>query len=365
MPVHSRPFRSTPRSLEGWQNSGAGESWETAVAEDDAVETEGPAGPDTSEIVMYVSGVLLLVASFLPLLRLDLDMSDDDIGFGAFFGAFIETEWSTWSNAFSIFPLVSVPVLSVLVLVAARALSRFTDTNVPERLFGFSAPALRVAAAAFAGVTISLHILRALIDGGGEGDDGSLVVGAGGWLAAAAIAAIVVTAINEDRPTTQGGSERGRPDSRATATTMIGGVIVLIASFLDAWSAPDEDGLTSWSEGARPVYLAPLAMTVLVAVATAADSMAGEPRSVLGVDIARWRVLLAGMGVFAALALLIGNPVFGSFDSFIDTGAGVYLSILGAGVAFVGTLLKPAQQAASAQLDPDPPAAPPGPPTQA
>lgn len=62
-------------------------------------------------------------------------------------------------------------------------------------------------------------------------------------------------------------------------------------------------------------------MAVLAAVATVVDFRADERRVVLGVDIGRWRVLLAALALFAAVALLIGNPPFGSFDSFVPSSA--------------------------------------------
>lgn len=100
-------------------------------------------------------------------------------------------------------------------------------------------------------------------------------------------------------------------------------------------------------------------MAVLAAAATAVDLRADERRRVLGVDIGRWRVLLAALALFAAVALMIGNPVFGSFDSFIDTGAGIYVSVLGAAAIVVGTALSPAEAGASTAPDADPPAPPP------
>lgn len=325
---------------------------------DEEEATDQPAGPDTSEVVMYAAGVLLLVASFLPMLEIDIAPSEDDLGFGELFGAFIDTEWSAWSDAFSIFPLVTLPVLCVLVLVGLRALTRFAGTTVPERILGFPVPVVRAAAAGFAGVAVASQLIRALVDSGEE-EDGALAVGLGGWLAAVALVALVVTAVQEAMSTPTVDAERRRPDARATGIVVAGAVVVAIASVLDVWSVEGEDGVTAWSEGGRPVYLVPLVMAVMAAVATVVDFRADERRVVLGVDLGRWRVLLAALALFAALALLIGNSAFGSFDSFIDTGVGLYLSILGAGAVVAGTALKPAEATASAAPASDPPAPPP------
>lgn len=307
---------------------------------DEGIATERPASPDVSEIVMYVAGGLLLVASFLPMLELDLAPSEDDLGFGELFGAFMDTEWTAWSNAFSIFPLVTLSVLAVLVLVGARAVERFAGTTLPRKLLGMPVPVLRAAAAAFASVTVASQIIRALLDPA-DGDDGSFVVGPGGWLAALALTALVVTAVQEAMSVPAADDDRRRPDTRATATVIAGTIAVALGSVLDAWSSDDEGGVTAWGEGARPVYLVPLVMAALAALATVLDLRAEQRRLVLGVDLGRWRVLLAALALFAAVALMIGNPLFGGFSSFIDTGAGIYLSVVGAGAILVGTLLRP------------------------
>ena len=293
---------------------------------------------------MYAAGVVLLVASFLPMLEIDIVTSEDDAGFGELFGAFLDTEWSAWSDAFSIFPLVTLPVLCVLVLVGIRALARFAGTTIPERFAGFPVPVLRAAAVAFASLAVGAQIVRALIDSG-EDEDGAFVIGTGGWLAALALAALVVTTVQEAKATPVVEADRRRPDTRATAVTVGGAAVVAVASFFDVWSA-DGDGVTAWGEGGRPVYLVPLVVAALAAAATVVDLRSDERRVVLGVDLGRWRVLLGGLALFAALALLIGNPAFGSFGSFIDTGAGVYVSVLGTAAVLVGTVLKPAEVAA-------------------
>lgn len=315
---------------------------EGVLVTDEGIATERPASPDVSEIVMYVAGGLLLVASFLPMLEIDLAPSEDDLGFGELFGAFIDTEWTAWSNAFSIFPLVTLPVLCVLVLVAARAVERFAGTTLPPQLVGVPVPVLRAAVAAFAGVTVASQIIRALVDSGDE-DEGSFVVGPGGWLAALALVALVVTAVQEVRSSPARVFDRRRPDSRATGTVIVGAIAVAVASALDAWSSDDEGGVTAWGEGARPVYLVPLVMTALAAATTVLDLRAEQRRHVLGMDLGRWRVLLAASALFAAVALVIGNPLFGGFGSFIDTGVGMYLSVVGAATVLVGTLLRPTQ----------------------
>lgn len=311
---------------------------------------------------MYVAGVVLLVASFLPLLEMDFDASEDDPGFGEFFGALIDTEWSAWSDAFSIFPLVTLPVLCVLLLVGARALRRFTAMAVPERVLGFPLPVVRVAVAAFATAAVGAQLLRALVDAD-QGDDGSFVVGPGGWLAAFALAAVVVTSLQEAKPAPAVDPGRPRLDTRAAAVVLGGAAVMAIASFLDVWSAEGDDGVTAWGEGGRPVFLVPLAMAVLAVAATVVDLRSDERRTVLGVELGRWRVLLGALALFAALALLIGNPIFGGFSSFVDTGAGVYMSLLGAVAVLVGTLLKPAEQATTTAPASEPSVPPTSPPT--
>jgi len=323
--------------------------------------TDGQAGPDVPETVMYVAGVVLAVASFLPLLRLDLVTSEDDLGFGEFFGAFLDTEWTAWSNAFSIFPLVTLPVLCVLVLVGARAVERFAGKALPARLLGVPLPVLRMALAAFGALAVLAQVVRALTDAGEE-DDGSFVIGPGGWLSLLALVAIAVTAAREARTSPHEHAARRRPDARATAVVVAGAVAMAVASALDVWSSDDEGGVSAWGEGARPIYLLPLLMAALTAAATVVDLRAEQPRLVLGVDLGRWRVLLAALTAFAALALLIGNPLFGGFSSFIDTGVGLYLSLVGAGAVLVGSLLTPAGSVDPGPgPDPGPDAPTPGP----
>lgn len=218
---------------------------------DEAPATDRPAGPETSEVVMYAAGAVLLVASFLPMVEIDLVESEDDAGFGALFGAFIETEWNAWSNAFSIFPLVSLPLLCVLVLVGARALERFAGTTVPAQVFGIPLPVARAALTAFAILTVAAQLVRALLDSGAE-DDGSFVVGLGGWLAALALVALLITAIQEAMSAPPVDAVRRRPDVRATGIVIAGTVAVAVASVLDVWSSDDEGGVTAWDEVPGP-----------------------------------------------------------------------------------------------------------------
>lgn len=110
----------------------------------------------------------MLVGSFLPFYEMDLAPTESEGGFeefgAALFGFFIETSWSAWSDAWSIFPLLTLcVVLSILVGLVA-GLRRFTAVRTPvfgnfSGVRGHTARRLRGSVAA-PGATVRLRMAR-------------------------------------------------------------------------------------------------------------------------------------------------------------------------------------------------------------
>lgn len=126
----------------------------------------------TSDIVILISGVVLLVASFIPWIEID-------IGFGS------ESE-----NAWGTFPAFVYPAIAGTIAAAHVALTKLTGTSVPDRVAGFTWTQIHLVLGLWATLTM---LGVALIDT----DPADKAIGL--WLSFIAAIALLVGAIMRDR----------------------------------------------------------------------------------------------------------------------------------------------------------------------
>lgn len=125
----------------------------------------------TSDIVILISGVVLLVASFIPWIEFDF-------GFGS------ESE-----NAWSTFPAFVYPAIAGTIAAAHVALTKLTGTSVPDRVAGFTWTQIHLVLGLWATLTM---LGVALID-----TEADKAIGL--WLSFIAAIALLVGAIMRDR----------------------------------------------------------------------------------------------------------------------------------------------------------------------
>ncbi len=309
----------------------------------DSSSSPAPSGP---RYLLFASAGLVLVASLLTFYEIDFALDEEEAELGAaLLGGFLETSWTAWSDAWGIFPLMPIVLLSAIAAAVWLAADHAPGVNAPKQVLGVPGSAVRVIVGSLAVLTVAAYALRTFLT---EGED-TVGLGIGGWLLLAGSIGYLVGAVLDGKESLDPGGDRRSPElsSPSSLVIIISAAIVLVASFLPAFGAAGlfaEDGsgaetTTPWSDGFRPVYGLPAIASALVVIllVLGQQDMARAP---LGVAGARWRRTLCGFALISALALLIGNPVFGAFSSFIDVEYGQYLTLLGAAGLVAGCVME-------------------------
>jgi hypothetical protein len=128
------------------------------------------AQPTTGEIVAMVGAAVVLIGSFMPVYKVDEQGFDES--------------WSAWSNAWSLFPLLTLCVLFAVAIGVIIALTRFGNVNLPERVWIFTMNQLGVVLSLLIALTALCYVIRDM----GEGLD----KGIGGWLVVLGAIALAV-----------------------------------------------------------------------------------------------------------------------------------------------------------------------------
>jgi hypothetical protein len=137
------------------------------------------AQPTTGEIVAMVGAAVVLIGSFMPVYKVEEQGFDES--------------WSAWSNAWSLFPLLTLCVIFAVAIGVIIALTRFGNVNLPERVWIFTMNQLGIVLSLLIAVTALFYVIR---DMGGGIDKGI-----GGWLivlGAAALAAGEIMSQNQN-----------------------------------------------------------------------------------------------------------------------------------------------------------------------
>ncbi len=252
-----------------------------------------------------VSGVVMLIASFLPFFKIGAEGLKEDLS------------WSAWSNALSLFPLATISVLLVIALAVQVAVARFSGAALPERVAGFGWPQIRL----LVGVLVTLTMLAYLFRSFGEDSDATASHGIGNYLAVLAGIGVIAGALMErsSSPASSGADPASGAAGGVTPgdwVLMASGVVLLIGSFLTVvGSDGGEYGVAdsnAWGEGYFPLFVLPALLGVVVAVVAALQAFTGAhlPDRVLGVSWREIDLSFAGWAALMMICFLIGKLVF-------------------------------------------------------
>lgn len=306
----------------------------------DQFPTAGASRFDAATIVTLVSSALLLVGSFLSFYELDLglDSTEEQLG-SAFFGG-LETSWKVWSDAWSLFPLLTIVVL-LPVLAAVLLVLDQVGTAAPGRLASIEWRPVRLLLGVIALVTVAAYVLRSFL----TSDDDFVSLGIGAWVVLVGVVGYVVGAAMA-RPADQTGPEAAPAagtGSRFSApwalVTLASAAVTVVGSFLPVLGAAEglgglaegSESENAWADGLRPVFGLPaIAAVIVVVLLLVGEGVWANARGRLGITASAARWAFSGLGVVAALGLVLGNPVFGAFSNIVDVKYGLYLMLLGA-----------------------------------
>jgi hypothetical protein len=106
------------------------------------------------------SAGVMLIASFLPL----YSVGEDNVSLS----------WSSWSDAFSIFPLMPLTILLALALGGATAAVRFGNARLPDAFAGAPRIPIEMTLAKLIALTVLCYVVRPF-DGIGKGVGGRVL----------------------------------------------------------------------------------------------------------------------------------------------------------------------------------------------
>lgn len=279
------------------------------------------------EIVVLAAGGVALIASFLAFYKVSVDGHSES--------------WSAWSNAFSLFPAVTLSVLALVAVAVVVALLRFApDVKLPDAI-ARDWNAISTLITVLAALTIVAFALRSF--------KGGFERGIGAWLlllaAIAAVVGIVMRQLAAGSATaTQAAASGGSRTLAPFALVLLAGAVVaLLGSFLDVFGV-GSSSVNAWSsDGMLPAITLPAILVAIAAVLTLLTQLGqlGAGTSLLGVPLSRWIRALCIDGAALAVCYLVGDP---AISGAADHKIGFWLMLLGTVAAAVAAVMGPRLQ---------------------
>ncbi|MEX2108549.1 MAG: hypothetical protein WD827_06655 [Solirubrobacterales bacterium] len=287
--------------------------------------------PPAWELVVMISGAVVLIGSFFPF----LSIAGGELGEGA-----PGLDWNAWSNALNLFPLTALLVLYAVAVSGQLVLARYANFKLPDRIVGFTWADLRLLFGVLATLTMLGYLLREFPEGGVDKGFGlyAVTLGAIGLLVGA------VMEHRDNRLPSASHQEKTGPPSQGDIAILVAGGVMLLGSFLTVLSG-DGEGINAWHEGLIPLYLVPVALGLAMAAHIALTTFGSIriPDRILGIE---WNEVHRGFGIHAALMMLafwVGNFFFTVADESVpnpDKGVGFWLMLIAALGLAAGAILR-------------------------